>query len=172
MRAAVPVALAGVAGCSSILTVPDEPDLTDTPTPTAVDEAPTVLMDASSASNYGGTYWFDPIGLFVPPETNVTWLSQRGSPHTATAYPERIPETAEPFDSASMVSGQTYEYTFTVPGTYDYVCLPHRHDGMVGRVVCGEPGGPATGTETPDGPVPDAERIVAAGRLSPSDLAD
>jgi plastocyanin len=31
--------------------------------------------------------------------------------------------------------GNTYQHTFTVPGTYRYFCQPHESNGMVGEVV-------------------------------------
>ena len=179
LRAAVGGAVTAVAGCLTGETSGDEETEEERGTngeraddsDTSEDDY-TIEMNGSTEESYGGSYWFDPIGLYVPVDTTVTWISLRGTPHTATAYEDRIPEEAEPFDSPSLIENQTYEYTFTVPGTYDYVCLPHRTYEMVGRVVCGEPGGPATGTETPDGPVPEAERIVEEGRLSPSDVFD
>jgi plastocyanin len=34
--------------------------------------------------------------------------------------------------------GFSFEYTFDVPGTYEYACTPHRSSGMVGDVVVEE----------------------------------
>src|SRR5713226_9272722 len=46
-----------------------------------------------------------------------------------------IPPGAKPFDSGFMRPGTTFDYTFTVPGTYRYTCVPHEKDGMNGTVV-------------------------------------
>jgi plastocyanin len=53
----------------------------------------------------------------------------------ATAKNVLLPEGAQPFDSGNIDAGGTYSYTFTVPGTYRYVCLPHELAGMIGIVV-------------------------------------
>ncbi|WP_135828461.1 plastocyanin/azurin family copper-binding protein [Halorussus halobius] len=120
----------------------------------------------------GDEYYFDPIGLFVEPGTTVEWVNESGS-HSATAYDEgtggaevtRIPEDAEPWDSGTFTEeGATFSYTFEVEGTYDYFCIPHKTLGMVGRVVCGQPGD-VTG-DPPDGAVPDAETIADEGSVA------
>ena len=97
----------------------------------------------------GSRVWFDPIGLYVEPGATVRWIV-RENVHTATAYhprnddhPLRIPERAEPWDSGFLVhSGDHFDVTLTVPGVYDYYCMPHEAAGMVGRIVVGEPLGP------------------------------
>lgn len=117
---------------------------------------PVVTMN----SNY-----FDPFGFHVEPGTTVRFEIGTGS-HSATAYPERIPSDAEPFDSGILSDG-TFEHTFDVVGTYDFYCRPHQSMGMVGRIVVGEPGGPAERTTIPDGDVPDSEVIVEEKTVSP-----
>jgi len=97
----------------------------------------------------GSRVWFDPIGLYVEPGATVRWIV-RENVHTATAYhphndnhPLRIPERAEPWDSGFLVHpGDHFEVTLTVPGVYDYYCMPHEAVGMVGRIVVGQPLGP------------------------------
>ncbi len=117
-------------------------------------------------------YFFDPIGLFVEPGTTVEWVNEAGS-HSSTAYAEsldsadvtRIPDDAEPWNSEILTEeGATFSYTFEVPGTYDYFCIPHKALGMVARVVCGEPGD--VEGNPPDGAVPAAQDIVDAGAIS------
>jgi plastocyanin len=46
----------------------------------------------------------------------------------------KVPPGAQPFDSGFMAPGKSFSYTFTVPGTYRYICIPHQGDGMVGEV--------------------------------------
>lgn len=117
-----------------------------------------------------GEYYFDPVGLHVEPGETVTWINESGA-HTTTSYsPEnpgasvrRIPNEAEPWHSPTFVeSGATFEYTFEVPGTYEYYCVPHKTLGMVGRIVCGEPGGIGEEQPIPDG--------TATGQVPPSDV--
>ena len=97
----------------------------------------------------GSRVWFDPIGLYVEPGTTVRWIV-RENVHTTTAYhprndhhPLRIPESAVPWDSGYLVhSGDHFDVTFSVPGVYDYYCMPHEAVGMVGRIVVAKPLGP------------------------------
>ena len=51
----------------------------------------------------------------------------------------------------------------TVPGVYDFFCLPHEHAGMVGRIVVGEPDDGGRAARGPDGDVPE----VALGAFPP-----
>ncbi len=158
----------GLAGCSG--SNPDVSDLTDTPSNGSTN---TVLMVTE-----GSDYYFDPIGLFVEPGETVTFEIDSGS-HSATAYSEngqasvtRIPDGAEPFDSGILTEqGATFEQTFESPGTYDYYCTPHKGLEMVGRIVAGEPGGPADGSMPPDGDVPESQTIVDQGAVSYSDFS-
>ena len=117
--------------------------------PTSAQETPTIAM---------GNNYFDPIGLYVEPGTTVRFEIEAGS-HSVTAYDDRIPAAASPFDSGVLSAG-SFEYTFDTPGTYDYYCIPHRSMGMVGRIIVGEPGGPAEATPIPDGDVPESEVIL------------
>ena len=137
------------------------------PSPATTQSSPSkgavVEMSGSTRSNYGGNYWFDPVGLHVQPGTTVTWRSGQGAPHTATVYRDRVPVGAGPLSSPHLPDGLTFEHEFEVEGVYDYYCVPHRATGMVGRVVCGEPSGEPG--QPPDGAVPTVERIVADGRV-------
>ena len=125
------------------------------PRPVAAQEQPVVRM---------GNNYFDPIGLHVEPGTTVRFEIAAGA-HSATAYENRIPFDASPFDSGIISSGG-FEYTFEEPGTYDYYCIPHKSVGMVGRIVVGSPGGPAEGSPIPDGDVPESDAIVEQGAIA------
>lgn len=126
----------------------------------------------------GGSYYFDPIGLFVEKGTTVTFKGVSGS-HSATAYKKgiasaevtRIPKGAEGWDSGIIPEGESYDHTFKTEGTYDYFCIPHKSLGMVGRIVVGSPGGPAEGSMPPDGKVPKSDKIVKKGSISYSDFS-
>lgn len=37
-------------------------------------------------------------------------------------------------DSGYLNAGETYSYTFKMPGVYKYFCLTHEHEGMKGAV--------------------------------------
>lgn len=122
-------------------------------------EIPTVSM---------GDNYFDPVGLAVESGTTVRFAIESGS-HSATAYSDRIPETARPFDSGTLSKG-SFEHTFETAGTYDYYCRPHQAMGMVGRIVVDEPGGPAEAGPIPDGDVPDSDEIVQRGAVGIDDV--
>jgi plastocyanin len=92
---------------------------------------------------------------FVPEEVEISvgdtvrWTAESEG-HNVSAKEEaasqvELPEGAEPFSSYEgsrsflvMQVGETFEHTFSVPGTYVYVCAPHASEGMVGRVVVNE----------------------------------
>ena len=116
------------------------------------------------------TNQFDPIGHHVELGTTVQFEIAAGS-HSATAYEDRIPDAATAFDSGTISEG-AFEHTFDEPGTYDCYCQPHRSMGMVGRIVVGEPGGPAEATPIPDGEVPDSESIVEQGAVGIDEFDD
>jgi plastocyanin len=90
-----------------------------------------------------------PKGLFAPATVNisagdtVTWTNGGVITHTVTFDPSKamtasdvvLPAGATPFDSGDMEEDATYSHTFTVKGTYKYVCKYHEMMGMVGTVV-------------------------------------
>jgi uncharacterized membrane protein len=73
----------------------------------------------------------------------VEWRNSSILPHTVTADARRaaegkevvLPHGAEPFDSRTIAPGGSYRHTFTVPGTYKYICVPHAAFGMAGEVI-------------------------------------
>ena len=95
-------------------------------------------------------------------------MSERASEWTANEETEatrRIPDGARSFDSGVLeAQGVTFSDTFATEATADHYCSPQESLGMVGRVACGEPGGPAAEGSIPDSPgsgvVLDSERIV------------
>ncbi|WP_134670478.1 plastocyanin/azurin family copper-binding protein [Halorussus marinus] len=177
-------AVGGLAGCSSPgsddeETTDEETTEPDAETTTEATDGETTMAEEGGAVEVamiteGSDYYFDPIGVAVEPGTTVTFVNESGS-HSSTAYAEsnssaevtRIPEDAEAWNSETLTEeGATFEHTFEVEGTYDYFCIPHKTLGMVGRIVVGEPGGPAEGSMPPDGDVPESSTIVEEGPIS------
>ncbi|HEU5210140.1 MAG TPA: plastocyanin/azurin family copper-binding protein [Longimicrobiales bacterium] len=86
---------------------------------------------------------FSPDTVRIRSGETVLWRNSSMLPHTVTADRSRaasadnvvLPAGAEPFDSGNIDPGRSWSYTFTVPGTYQYVCLPHELAGMIGVVV-------------------------------------
>src|SRR5690348_5898026 len=69
---------------------------------------------------------FVPATLTVPVGTTVTWTNQDEEPHTVAAKDGS-------FHSPGMDTHATYSFTFTTPGSYDYICSIHPF--MTGTVV-------------------------------------
>ena len=87
--------------------------------------------------------------LFVPATVNikagdtVKWTNPYNISHTVTFDPSKtavkenaaLPDGVEPFDSGAVEEEGTFSHTFTVKGTYKYVCVYHEGMGMVGTVM-------------------------------------
>jgi plastocyanin len=67
---------------------------------------------------------FTPPTKTVKRNTTVQWISHDNVQHTVTG---------KGFDSKSLSGGQTYQYTFTQPGTYEYGCT--LHPNMKGKII-------------------------------------
>lgn len=157
--------VAGLAGCLGGDDGDDSSDAGETGGDAGDDQSEdhTVSMTAQAWSMF-----FDPVGLYVEPGDTVTFRLDEES-HSTVAYHEdnelaeetRISDDAEPWSSDTFdEQGATFQRAFDAQGTYDYYCGSHKDQGMVGRIVVGEPGGPAEGSEVPDGNLPESQRIV------------
>jgi plastocyanin len=86
---------------------------------------------------------FIPMSATIQKGDTVEWINNAQSLHSVTTNPAVAqdpkdvsePKDAKPFDSGFMPPGAKWSYTFTVPGTYKYLCLPHEKDKMTGIVV-------------------------------------
>ncbi len=86
---------------------------------------------------------FEPTVITVRVGDKVEWRNRTLLTHTVTADPRitadasnmELPEGARPFNSAAIPAGQIFRHTFTVAGTYRYLCLPHAGQKMFGTVV-------------------------------------
>ena len=82
---------------------------------------------------------FEPKTLLIQPGDTVTWVNEAEMDHNMLTYPDGFPKGAEGFESPFMSqAGERWSHTFTVPGTYEYHCLPHLIMGMHGTVIVGE----------------------------------
>lgn len=76
----------------------------------------------------------------------VRWRNTSDLLHTVTADPARaadasnvsLPQGASTFDSGDIAPGETFQHTFSAPGTYQYICVPHELAGMIGWVIVSE----------------------------------
>jgi len=86
---------------------------------------------------------YQPATLSIKVGETVEWKNVGSSVHHASSDPSAAinpadvsnPPGAKPFDSGFLQPGQSFTYTFTVPGTYKYICAPHETSGMLGEVV-------------------------------------
>ena len=95
---------------------------------------------------------YEPAELTVKAGDTVHWRNTAIMHHTVTADPAiakkaqdvSLPAGAAPFNSGNIDPGKGFDYTFSVPGTYRYFCIPHESLGMVGVVNVQPPDQPAT----------------------------
>lgn len=104
-----------------------------------------------SAADAADQLRFDPPQVTIAVGQTITWKNESQMPHTATgdpaqnpvakSHPEYIelPAGAEPWGSEMLQPGDSYSHTFTVPGEYRYICIPHVMSGMRGTITveCG-----------------------------------
>jgi plastocyanin len=65
-------------------------------------------------------YAFSPAALSIPVGTTVVWTNKDSAPHTVTVSSGPVK-----FNSPTLQQGDTFTYTFTQAGTYDYYCAVH-----------------------------------------------
>ncbi|WP_330632461.1 plastocyanin/azurin family copper-binding protein [Halocatena halophila] len=97
---------------------------------------------------------FDPEEFTIETGDTVIWGNPSSRAHSVTAYEATLPDGAAYFASGGfdterdardswrehtgsaggkILSGETYEHTFEIPGTYPYFCIPHENV-MTGRI--------------------------------------
>ena len=86
---------------------------------------------------------FDPPTVTIKVGDTVRWVNPGVITHTVTFDPTKaskagdvtLPAGAAPFDSGDLEQDGEFKHTFTVKGSYKYVCKYHEAMGMVGTVV-------------------------------------
>jgi amicyanin len=115
---------------SGVSVTPGMPGMSGTPSTTAVPAATSsstgpaapVAGNAVTIDNFK----FDPATLTVPVGSTVTWTNKDEEPHTIAAKDGS-------FHSPTLDTKGAYSFTFTNPGSYDYICSIHPF--MTGTVV-------------------------------------
>jgi len=82
--------------------------------------------DPSSAVSIDN-FTFGPQTLKVKAGTTVTWINKDDIPHGIAATNNAFKK------SQALDTDDSYSFTFTTPGTYQYFCYLHPH--MVGSIV-------------------------------------
>ncbi|MDN7025157.1 hypothetical protein FGU65_09685 [Methanoculleus sp. FWC-SCC1] len=72
---------------------------------------------------------FDPPTLEVPPGSTVVWTNEGTMNQTVTGI-----GLETNFDSGLIAPGETFDWMFTAPGTYNYTSLT---TGMSGNIIVG-----------------------------------
>jgi plastocyanin len=86
----------------------------------------TVKMGADN-----GMLAFQPKEVKIKAGDTVKWVNNKLAPHNAVV--EGHLELSH--KKLVFAPGESYETTFSDPGTYTYYCEPHRGAGMVGKVI-------------------------------------
>ena len=72
---------------------------------------------------------YEPVDVKVKVGDTVTWTNQDGASHTVTS----VESAPVKIDSGLFGKGESFSYTFTEAGQYDYYCEPHPY--MKGTIV-------------------------------------
>ncbi len=85
-----------------------------------------MVPGAGANTSISKAYLPDPVTVVVGVNNTVTWVNNDSAPHTVTANDAS-------FDSGNVAPGQSFTFTFTTPGTYQYHCV--YHPWMIGTVI-------------------------------------
>ena len=97
-----------------------------TPTPSATAQAPKTVNLAIQ------NFAYNPAALTINAGDTVIWKNLDTAPHTVTVKDLRIGQPGF-FDSGSLGKDQTFSFTFTQKGTFNYNCIFHPE--MVGTIT-------------------------------------
>src|ERR1700730_17982605 len=94
-----------------------------------------VSMPKGAGAGVSGApgYAPDTVTVVIGVNNTVMWQNNDTAPHTVTPSVAPAAGSWPTAGSGNMKAGDTYSYTFTVPGNYTYICT--YHSWMVGYVV-------------------------------------
>jgi len=86
---------------------------------------------------------FVPEMVTIAAGDTVKWTNPAFVTHSVTFDPAMaatpgnvaLPPGVTPFDSGNLEEDQSFSHTFTVKGTYKYICKYHEGMGMAGTVI-------------------------------------
>ncbi|MEX0843948.1 MAG: plastocyanin/azurin family copper-binding protein [Balneolaceae bacterium] len=76
---------------------------------------------------------FSPKNIEIEVGTTVRWVNVSSVGHTVTSGTDG--EHDGKFDSGNVPPDQSFSFEFNEAGIYDYYCIPHLNNGMVGKVT-------------------------------------
>ncbi len=83
----------------------------------------------------GETVWismlddrFDPTTITIKAGTTVIWINRGADWHSVASFDRS-------FESQQVAPGESFAYTFTVPGVYKFICKHHARQGMFGTII-------------------------------------
>ena len=90
------------------------------------------ISQSNHTISNSGTSWV-PSSLTITAGDTVTWINTGGT-HNVNGTTVTFPNNPESFGN-SVGAGWTFQYVFTIAGTYDFQCDPHAGMGMTGTVT-------------------------------------
>ncbi|MGI0073399.1 MAG: cupredoxin domain-containing protein [Nitrosotalea sp.] len=85
-----------------------------------------IILPGSEDQNSGKTYDPPSITVMMGINSTVQWINKADVPNSIVSDGiGDAPESAIVMHSSSIMPGQSYEFIFTVPGTYHYHGEPH-----------------------------------------------
>ena len=83
---------------------------------------------------------WSPANLTINVGDTVTWISQQANYHSLNATQDSFPNNPEGFAYPFYSSGWSFEWVFTLPGTYQYDCAQHwTENGTITVISANEP---------------------------------
>ncbi len=124
-------------------------------------------------------YYFSPDQLTIKPGDTVSFVNAQEDMHDVMFI--EVPKGVDEMIMSPMheKKGDTFSYTFTVPGTYKFHCHPHESLGMTGTLIVGQASKPGDtvkmdhhkmGKMHDDAMKGDANTIAANGKVNSIDI--
>ena len=94
-------------------------------------EATKIIIPEEAAIPEDGRIYYDPEVINISAGTTIEWVNEDAAMHTATSGSPADGADGV-FDSQILNLGDTYQFTFTEAGNFDYYCI--LHPWMIGTV--------------------------------------
>jgi nitrite reductase (NO-forming) len=139
-------------------TITETMNMNTTTTESTTNSSPSAASNATTV--FIVNFAYSPADITVPVGTTVTWINQDSAGHSVTEGDPNSPKPANlrVFDSSGQVvtgkvslmgPGESWSYTFTTPGTYEYYCIVHPY--MIGHITVTSASGSGANTSKGSG---------------------